>query len=200
MDRWDFSWDLNPGPPQKIDRGGNSSWQTWRFSSGKMKSSKISQKRCIPTTNLAYFSAFAMPLCLSASCYPSLPLQAIVLTEKIVSTWKFQSIPFIFAATFNGVIRRNLKLLADINKKSKQCCYIKPDVAQCQNNTFYIKPFRTNALMLYCQEISRHQPEKMLRSYFEYNMRKGKCDFVTVITDFFSRYYCLCTWPDLIPL
>ena len=57
-----------------------------------------------------------------------------------------------------------------------------PDVAQCQNNTSYLKPFRTNALVLNYQEMSGHQPEKMLRSYFEYNMRKGKCDVVTVST------------------
>ena len=69
-----------------------------------------------------------------------------------------------------------------------------PDVAQWQNNTSYIKPFRTNALVLYCQEMSGHQPEKMLRSYFEYNMRKGKCDFVTVITDF-SHVTTVCA-PD----
>ena len=59
MDRWDLSWDLNPGPPQKIDGGDNSSWQTWRFksegtySSGKRKSSKISQRRCISTPDIA---------------------------------------------------------------------------------------------------------------------------------------------------
>ena len=35
-----------------------------------------------------------------------------------------------------------------------------PDVAQCQNNTSYIKPFRTNDLDLFYQEMSRHQPEK----------------------------------------
>ena len=33
--------------------------------------------------------------------------------------------------------------------------------------------------------MSGHKPEKMLRTYFEYNMRKEKCDVVTVITDFF---------------
>ena len=34
--------------------------------------------------------------------------------------------------------------------------------------------------------MSGHQPEEMLRTYFKYNMRKEKCDFVTVISDFFS--------------
>ena len=198
IDRWNFSWDLNPGPPQRIDGGNNSSWQTWRYSSGKRKSSKISQRRCISTSDIAYFSTFATPLCLSASCYPFLPLQAIVLTENIVSTWKFPSIPFIFAATFDDVIRRNLKLLANTNvvimavwmgspqtlhtrscdaaasvarqhsltcrtygteavsvistiRKNRYRPDLFPDVAQCQNNTSYIKPFRTNALVLYCQ-------------------------------------------------
>ena len=37
-----------------------------------------------------------------------------------------------------------------------------------------IKPFKANILVLYYQEISGHQPEKMLRTYFEYNMRKEK--------------------------
>ena len=115
IDRWNFSWDLNPGPPQRIDGGNNSSWETWRYSSGKRKVVKLAQRRCISTSDIAYFSALATPLCLSARCYPSLSLQAIVPTERIVSEWKFQSIPFIFVATFNGIIRRILKLLADTN-------------------------------------------------------------------------------------
>ena len=44
IDWWNFSWDLNIGPPQRIDGGNNSSWETWGYSSGKRKSSKISQK------------------------------------------------------------------------------------------------------------------------------------------------------------
>ena len=110
-------------------------------------------------------------------------------------------------ATFNGIIRRILKLLADTNvvimtvgMGSPQTLHTRscdtaasvarqysltrrtygteavsvistlrenryrpdlfPDVAQWQNNTSYIKPFRTNALVLFCQEISRHQPGK----------------------------------------
>ena len=59
-----------------------------------------------------------------------------------------------------------------------------PDIAQCQNNTSYIKPFRANVLVLYYQGMSRHHPEKMLRSYFEYNKKKkgGECDVLTVST------------------
>ena len=34
------------------------------------------------------------------------------------------------------------------------------DVAQLQNNTSYIKPFRANALVLCYQGMSRHPPEK----------------------------------------
>ena len=187
-----------------------------------------------------YFSAFATPLCLSASCYPTLSLRAIVLTGKTVSTWKFQSIPFIFAATFNGIIRRKLKSLADTNvviiapfslnsqtvwmgspqapthsklwycRISSKTIYsatqnysteavsvistlrenrappvLSPDIAKWHNTTSNIKPFRANTLVLYYQGISGHQPEKILLTYFEYNMRKEKCDFVTVITDFF---------------
>ena len=63
-----------------------------------------------------------------------------------------------------------------------------------------MKPFRTNALVLFCQEKSRHQPErkKILRSYVEYNMWKGKCDVVTVITDFlpFFRLFVPMTEPN----
>ena len=62
-------------------------------------------------------------------------------------------------------------------------CSLSSDVAQWQNNTSYIKPFKANTLILYYQWISGHQPEKILRTYFEYNMRKRKCDFVTVMTD-----------------
>ena len=79
------------------------------------KAVKLAKRRCISTSDIAYFSAFATPLCLSASCYPSLLFQAIVFTERIVSEWKFQSAPFIFVATFNVIIGRILKLLADIN-------------------------------------------------------------------------------------
>ena len=79
------------------------------------KAVKIAKRKCISTSDIAYFSAFATPLCLSASCYSSLSLQAIVLTGRTVSKWKFQSIPFIFVATFNGIIRRKLKSLADTN-------------------------------------------------------------------------------------
>ena len=56
------------------------------------------------------------------------------------------------------------------------------DVAQLQNNTSYIELFRANALVLCYQGMSGHQPEKMLRTYFEYNMRKEKYDVVTVFT------------------
>ena len=58
-----------------------------------------------------------------------------------------------------------------------------PGCCSVSNNTSYIKPFRTNALELFFQEVSRHQPEKkMLRSYFEYNRRNGKCDVVKLST------------------
>ena len=60
-----------------------------------------------------------------------------------------------------------------------------PIFAKWHNNTSNIKPFRANTLVLYYQGISEHQLEKILRTYFDYNMRGGKCDFVTVITDFF---------------
>ena len=222
-----------------------------------------------------YFSALATLLCLLASCYPSLSLRAIVPTEKIVQSWKFQSIPILFAATFNGIIRWKLKSLADTivviialkilrlsewslldhlhtrrpgkpaaisletwgsntcnlllqgHSSSTDSCHIRslqvetrhwlfktsfphvyreklpshsglwyyriciktvysvtqnysteavsiistlrenrdppvssPDVAQWQNNTSYIKPFKANTLILSYQGISGHQPEK----------------------------------------
>ena len=77
------------------------------------KAVKLAKRRCISASDVAYFSAFATPLCLSASCYPSLSLRAIVPTGKIVPSWKFQSIPILFVATFNGIIRWKLKSLAD---------------------------------------------------------------------------------------
>ena len=60
-----------------------------------------------------------------------------------------------------------------------------PDDALCQNNTSYIKPVRANALVLYYQRMSRHQPEKrkkMFRPYFEYKMKEGKCEVVPFST------------------
>ena len=157
-----------------------------------------------------YFSALATPLCLLASCYPSLSLRAIVFTGKIVPSWKFKSIPIHFAATFNGVIGWKLKdIVAVISfspnsetvwmrspqapKHSRLWYYrissktvysatqnysteavsilstvrenryppvLSSDVAQCQNNTSYIKPFKADSLILYYQWISGHQPEK----------------------------------------
>ena len=156
-----------------------------------------------------YFSALATFLCLLASCYPSLSLRAIVPTGKIVQSRKFQPIPILFAATFNGIIRWKLKSLADTNvviialfspftqnsqtvwMRSSQapkhlrlwyCCIssktvysamqnysteavpiistvrenryppvLSSDVAQWQNNTSYIKPFKANTLILYYQ-------------------------------------------------
>ena len=62
---------------------------------------------------------------------------------------------------------------------------LSPYNAKWHNNTSNIKPFRVNTLVLYYQGISGHQPEKLLRTYFEYNMRREKCEFVAVITDFF---------------
>ena len=40
-----------------------------------------------------------------------------------------------------------------------------------------MKPFKANALVLYYQVVSRHQPEKkILRSYFKCDMKNEKCD------------------------
>ena len=58
---------------------------------------------------------------------------------------------------------------------------LSPDVAQLQNNTSYIKPFRANALVQNYPGMSRPK-KKMLRPYFEYSMRKGKCDVVKLGT------------------
>ena len=172
-----------------------------------------------------YFSAPATPLCLSVSCYPSFSLRAIGPSGKIVPSWKFQSIPILFAATFNGIIRRKLKdtfvvisfspnsetvwmgfpqapkysrlwyyrissktvysatqnysteavSIISTVRENRYLPVLSSDVAQWQNNTSYIKPFRANTLILYYQWISWHQPEKkQLRTYFEYNMRKEK--------------------------
>ena len=79
-----------------------------------MKSSKISQTKKIHfNSRYRFFRALATLLCLLASCYPSLSLRAIVPTGKIVQSWKFLSIPMLFTATFNGIIRWKLKSLAD---------------------------------------------------------------------------------------
>ena len=172
-----------------------------------------------------YFSALATLLCLLASCYPSLSLRALVPTGKIMQSWKFQSIPILFKAAFNGIIRWKLKdtivvisftpnsqtvwmRFPQAPKHSRLWYYrissktiysatqnysteavsiistvredrcppvLSSDVAQWQNNTSYIKPFKANTLILYYQWISEHQPEKkILRTYFESNMRKGK--------------------------
>ena len=43
---------------------------------------------------------------------------------------------------------------------------LSPDVAQWQNNTSYIKPFKANILVLYYQKISGHQPEKITSYLF----------------------------------
>ena len=43
MDRWDFSWDLNPGPPQKIDGGDKSSWQPEDSATERGKAVKLAK-------------------------------------------------------------------------------------------------------------------------------------------------------------
>ena len=50
MDRWGFSWDLSPGPPQKINGGDNPSRQTWKIqirgedtAAGKGKAVKLAK-------------------------------------------------------------------------------------------------------------------------------------------------------------
>ena len=147
------------------------------------KAVKLAKRRCISTSDIAYFSAYATPLCLSASCYPSLSLRAIVPTERIVShrTYGTEAVSVI------STLREN-RYRPDLF----------PDVAQCQNNTSYIKPFRTNALELFSQGCRDTSPKKMLRSYFEYNRRNGKCDVVTDITEFLPFYDCLFPRPNLI--
>ena len=91
MDRWNFSWDLIPGPPQKsmaaiipVDKPEDSNLGE-NTAAEREKAVKLAKGGAFNSRH-RYFSAFATPLCLSASCYPSLSLQAIVLTEKIVPT------------------------------------------------------------------------------------------------------------------
>ena len=85
MDRWDFSWDVTQGLIKKsmvavipVDKPEDSAAE-------RGKAVKLAKRRCISASDITYFRDFATPLCLSASCYPSLSLQAIVPTERIVS-------------------------------------------------------------------------------------------------------------------
>ena len=71
----------------------------------------------------------------------------------------------------------------------RENCYppvLSPNVAQWQNNTAYIKPFKANTLILYYQGISGHQPEKCFVLISSIIWERGKCDIVTVITEFFT--------------
>ena len=113
--RWNFSWDLNPGPPQKFDGGDNSSWQTWRYSSGKRKSSKISQRRCISTPDIAISALSQHPCVFRPAITLLFRSKPLSLPKELYRNANSNQFPFIFAATFNGVIRRKLKPLANTN-------------------------------------------------------------------------------------
>ena len=78
-----------------------------------MKSSKISQRRCISTPDIAisalsqHFNVYWRGVTLLFRSEP------LFLPEKIVQSWKFQWIPILFEAECNGIIRWKLKSLAD---------------------------------------------------------------------------------------
>ena len=198
-----------------------------------------------------YSSALATPLCLMASCYLSLSLRAIVPTGKIVPSWKFQSIPILFATTFNGINRWKLKGTivvisfspnsetvwmgsSQAPKHSRLWYYrisskrvysatqnysteavsiistvrenryppvLSSDVAQWQNNTSYITPFKANTLILYNQWISGHQPEKCFVLISSIIWERKIMRFRHCYNGVFHLFdcYCLCTWPNLIP-
>ena len=106
---------FNTGPPQRIDGGNNSIWETWGHSSVKRKAVRLAKRRSTP--DIAYFSAFATPLGLSVSCYPSLSVQAIVLTGKLyrpeISVYFRSNVQWYYQAHFE---------IVGLYSKLQYCC------------------------------------------------------------------------------